>query len=243
MATFRNESFGRMVERTLKKVASTLRDHDVPFCLIGSLSAWARGGPESSHDLDFGIREQDIMKAAEALESIGMTMEIPPEDWLVKAWDGEPHAEGSVLVDLIYAPAAVDITDEVLARCDYMDVLAHSMPVLNASDLMIMKLLSLREQHLNYTSTIATARAIREQVDWQRVRDVTACSPYAQGFFTMAVLLGICPPVDDTEAGPAVDVVATMQRSFRGQPGKYDERRRLRQHLSLRRSSPVQPIS
>lgn len=228
MATFRNASFGRMVDGTLKKTAAALRDAGVPFCVIGSLSAWVRGGPESSHDLDFGIRSTDILKAAQALEKIGMTIEMPPEDWLIKAWDGEPNAEGSTLVDLIYAPSGVEITDEVLARAQTMDVLAHRMPVLCPTDLMVMKLLSLREQNLNLTSTIATARAVREQIDWAVLRERTAGSPYARGFFTMAEGLDICPPAGQ-EKDPSLALSGVQKAAMSG--GDYEQREQLARHL------------
>lgn len=232
MATFRNQSFERIIVGGLKRTATVLRDNDIPFCLIGSLSAWVRGGPESSHDLDFGIREQDVVRAAHALEADGYTLEVPPEDWLVKAWVGKPDDEDSILVDLIYAPSGVTITDEVLARADEMDVLAHRMPVLSATDLMVMKLLSLREQHLNLTSTIATARGVREQIDWDDLRSRCDHSPYAAGFFVMAERLGICPPQGQGN-GPANHVLADMQQDAR-QPGS-EARRALIEHLADKR--------
>lgn len=237
MATFRNPSFERIVQTALKKTAAALRDADVPFCLIGSLSAWVRGGPESSHDLDFGIRAEDIMRAAEALEAVGMEIEIPPEDWLIKALDRHPEDKSSdapVLVDLIYAPSGVVITDEVLARADYMDVLAHKMRVLDATDLMVMKLLSLREQHLNMTSSISTARAIREQIDWSDLRVRCEGSPYAAGFFVIAEELGICPPADDgCASGAANTVLASMQVGTRLED-IHRQREMLVEHLRAR---------
>src|SRR4051794_38005527 len=99
VTTFSNPSFERLVEGTLKRASAALRDASVPYCLMGSLAAWVRGGPESSHDLDFGIRAQDMLRAAEALEGIGFTIEVPPEEWLVKAWDGEPGGPEATLVD------------------------------------------------------------------------------------------------------------------------------------------------
>lgn len=233
MATFRNQSFERIIVGGLKRTATVLRDNDIPFCLIGSLSAWVRGGPESSHDLDFGIREQDVVRAAQALEANGYVLEVPPEDWLVKAWVGKPGEEDSILVDLIYAPSGVVITDEVLARADEMDVLAHKMPVLSATDLMVMKLLSLREQHLNLTSTISTARSVREQIDWDALRERSEHSPYAAGFFVMAERLGICPPRGEGH-GPANHVLADMQQGSR-RPGSQ-ARRDLLAHIAAPRN-------
>lgn len=222
MASFRNPSFGRMVEGTLKRVAATLRDAGVPFCLIGSLSAWARGGPESSHDLDFGIRREDVLRAASALADAGMVIEIPPEDWLIKAWDGHPDEPDATLVDLIYNPSGMPVTDEVLDRADEMDVLAMRMRVLSPTDLLAMKLLALRENHLDLTSTIATARAIREQIDWDQARRLTAHSPYARGFFVMAEGLGICSA--GAGAGTST-VVSDLQRA--GRPAQHPEREQL----------------
>lgn len=236
MATFRNPSFARMVDGTLKRTAAALRDADVPFCLIGSLSAWVRGGPESSHDLDFGIRACDITKAAHALQAVGMSIEIPPEDWLIKAWDGAPNNPESTLVDLIYAPSGVAITDEVLQRADLMDVLAQRIRVLSATDLMVMKLLSLREQNLNLTSTIATARAVREQIAWDDLRARCAVSPYAQGFFVMAEQLGICPPAG-AGAHP-MGVIAEIQRAT-GSAQELEQRRELAASLNGRHLRPA----
>ncbi len=234
MADFRNPSFERLVESTLKSTAAALRDADVPFCLVGSMAAWVRGGPESSHDLDLGLRECDLLRAAEALEGIGMQIEIPPEDWLVKAWHGEPGDDDAVFVDLIYSASGLEIDDEVLARADELQVLSHGMKVLDPSDLMVSKLLSLREQHLVYTSTVATARAIREQVDWADVRRRTDHSPYAAAFFTMAERLAIVPPADGAPPpGRPVDALAGLRSDAPG-GREYQQRRRLIEHLAGR---------
>jgi hypothetical protein len=39
-----------------------------------------------------------------------MRIERPPEEWLYKAWNDD------VMVDLIFRPSGLDVTDEVLAR-------------------------------------------------------------------------------------------------------------------------------
>ena len=41
------------MQETLKRSAAALRDAEIPFALAGGLAVWARGGPESDHDLDF----------------------------------------------------------------------------------------------------------------------------------------------------------------------------------------------
>ena len=88
------------IEHALKRAAAALREADVPFLLGGSLASWARGGPETRHDLDLMIKPEDAERALEALAEAGMRPERPPEEWLLKAWDGD------VLVDLIFVPRA-----------------------------------------------------------------------------------------------------------------------------------------
>src|SRR5215212_4343936 len=111
------------LEATLKKAAAALREAQVPFLLGGSLASWARGGPETRHDLDLMIKREDVDRALDALEQAGMRAERPPEEWLVKAWDGD------VLVDLIFWPCGLPIDDEVITRGETMSVLSMEMRV------------------------------------------------------------------------------------------------------------------
>src|SRR5919108_5794608 len=106
------------IEATLKKAASALRGANVPFLLGGSLASWARGGPESRHDLDLMIKRDDVEPALDALKAAGMRAEDPPEEWLVKAWDDD------VLVDLIFSPKGLVIDDDLIARGDEISVLS-----------------------------------------------------------------------------------------------------------------------
>src|SRR3954453_1653035 len=86
------------IEASLKRSVAALRDAGIPFLLGGSLASWARGGPETRHDLDLIIKPDDAEQALEALQQAGMRTERPPEEWLLKAYDGD------TLVDLIYCP-------------------------------------------------------------------------------------------------------------------------------------------
>jgi predicted nucleotidyltransferase len=173
------------IEATLKKSAAALRDAEIPYALGGSLAAWARGGPESCKDLDFMVREQDAERALAALVETGMRADHPPEDWLVKAWDGD------VLVDLIHHAVGVPITDQVLERADVMSVFSVTMRVLALEDVISSKLLALNEHELDYESVLTISRAVREQVDWDQVRARTAESPYARAFFALLEELGL----------------------------------------------------
>jgi predicted nucleotidyltransferase len=169
----------------LKRVAAALRDAEVPFALGGGLSAWARGGPPSENDVDLLIREEDRERAHEVLEAIGLRTEVPPEGWLVKAYDDE------IRIDLIYRPSGLVIDDEFLARCDEMSVQAVWMLVMPVDDLLVSKLLSLSEHHLDFGRALEIARALREQVDWDDVRRRTETSPFARAFLNLVAELGV----------------------------------------------------
>jgi len=82
MATDDEQPFSDL-EDALKKSAAALRGAGVPFLLGGSLASWARGGPETRHDLDLVIKPEDVARATEALEQAGLKPEDPPEEWLV----------------------------------------------------------------------------------------------------------------------------------------------------------------
>ena len=172
---------------TMKKAAGALRDADVPFLLTGGLAAWARGGPESDHDVDFLLKHEDADRALEVLEKAGMRPDRPPEGWLYKAWDGD------VFVDLIFHPTGMEVTDETIERGDDMQVYATPMRVAALEDILVTKLLSINDQKLDFGSVVEMTRAIREQVDWQDVRSRTAESPYAKAFFTLIEELGVVP--------------------------------------------------
>jgi hypothetical protein len=180
---------------TLKNVAATLRDADVPFALCGGLAAWARGGPPTEKDIDLLIREDDRERAHAALAAAGFRTETPPEGWLVKAFDGD------ILIDLIYRPSGLVVDDELLARCDEMSVHALTMKVMPIDDLMSSKLLALAEHHLDFGPPLEIARALREQIDWARLWERTEGSPFARTFFTLLRELGIL--TDVPERSPA----------------------------------------
>ena len=173
------------IEGALKRSAAALREANIPFLLGGSLASWARGGPETRHDLDLMIKEEDVEAALEALERVGMRREDPPEEWLVKAWDGD------VLVDLIFHPKGMPITDEVIERGEEMAVLSMHMRVMALEDVMVTKLMAISEHHLRYESLLAMSRALRERIDWPAVRRRTEDTPFARAFFVLLDGLGI----------------------------------------------------
>ena len=173
------------IEHALKRAAAALRDAGIPFLLGGSLASWARGGPETRHDLDLIIKPEHAERALEALREAGMRPERPPEEWLLKAWDAD------TLVDLIYCPKGLRVDDELIARGEELSVLGMDIRVMALEDVMATKLLALTEHSLRYESLLQISRALREQIDWPAVRDRTQGSPFARAFFVLLEGLGI----------------------------------------------------
>jgi predicted nucleotidyltransferase len=189
------------IERTLKRATAALRDAGVPFLLGGSIASWARGGPETRHDLDLIVKEEDAERGLEVLAQTGMRPERPPEGWLFKAWDGD------VQVDLIFAPKGLEMTDEVIERGEEMEVLAIRIRVMALEDVLATKLLALDEHSLDYSSLLQIVRALREQIDWEAVRERTNSSPYAKPFFVLVEELGIAPAAQRAAGRSRVRVV------------------------------------
>ena len=169
----------------MKKAAAALRDAGIPFALGGGLAAYARGGPESGHDVDFLVKPEDAERAQQTLVGAGMRAENPPEPWLLKVYDGD------ALIDLIFDPNGGPVTDEWMERADELEVNAMRLPVASLEDVLVSKLLALDEQEPDYKSVLEMARAVREQVDWDAVRARTQDSPWAKAFFTLVEELGI----------------------------------------------------
>jgi hypothetical protein len=188
------ERFGPILA-TLRKTVAILREAEIPYLVGGSLAAWARGGPEVTNDLDLMVRRADAERALQLLVEAGMRPERPPEEWLLKAWDGD------VLVDLIFCTVEGEVTDEVLAAGEEMTVTSVAMNVLRLEDMFALRLQTLNEHYLDYSALLKMARALREQVDWDAVRARVRHTPYGRAFFTMLEGLGVVE--EPAGAGPA----------------------------------------
>ena len=188
MPTDESPRFPELLD-AMKLAAATLREAGIPCLLGGGLAGWARGGPPTEHDVDFFVREEDAERALAALTNAGMKPERPPEGWLFKAYhDG-------TLIDLIFRPSGGPIGDEHFARGEELEVAAQHVTVASLDDVMTTKLLSLSEQDPDFASVLEFARSLREQIDWDFVRERTTESPFARAFFTLTEELGI---VDQT---------------------------------------------
>ncbi len=171
-----------LILTAMKHAAAELRDHELEFALAGGLAVYARGGPESGHDVDFVLRPDDAQQALELLGRSGFHCERPPEGWLYKVYD-----DRGAMIDLIFAPNnRPEAVDGILERADEMEVYAITMKVMSVTDVLATKLLALKEHEVDYESVLAVARACREQIDWDVLRRTTEGHPYAKAFFTLA---------------------------------------------------------
>jgi len=186
-------SFEELLE-TLKRSSAALREGGVPFVLGGGLAIWARGGPETEHDLDYFVKPEDAERALQVLAAAGFRPEKPPEGWLYKAWDGE------VLVDVIFEPRGLVVDDELMARAEEREVMAIGIRLMALEDVLVSKLMSLDEHSADYSQILLMTRTLRERIDWRDLRARTSASPFAKAFFTLAEELGIAPRPDSGAA-------------------------------------------
>ena len=177
------------LREALKRVAVALKDAEIPFALMGGYAVWARGGPESLHDVDFLIAEEDAANARQALADQGLELVDAPEDWLFKV------ATDGAVVDLIFRVTGQPASREVLEDVDELEVLSVMMPVLSSTEIMVQKLYTLSEHYCDFGAVIPVARALREQVDWGRVRAEVGDNDFAAALLFLLERLDVVPPV------------------------------------------------
>ena len=169
----------------LKRVAVALKQGDVPFALCGGYAAWVRGAPEPDHDADFLVPAAEAERAAKVLAEAGLQVVDPPEDWLTKV------VQGGSFVDVLWRTCGVPVEQDLIERAEDMPVLSVHMPVLEATDIVVTKLMALDEHYCDYGRLLPVARALREQVDWDRVRREVADNDFAAVFLVLLDRLGI----------------------------------------------------
>ncbi|MFI5776546.1 nucleotidyltransferase family protein [Nocardia sp. NPDC051570] len=171
--------------QALTRVVNTLLEAEIPCAVAGGYAVHARGGPASDRDVDIFVKPADIERARHALGRAGLRLVDPPEDWLTRAYDGETP------VDLIFRPNYRPVTDEILSRATRMRIGPVAAPVVSGADLLVDRLMVLDPHRLDFTALMHIARALRDQMDWSRVRADTAASPYARAFLGLLDDLGI----------------------------------------------------
>jgi len=170
----------------LKRAASALRAQGPDFALAGSYALWVFGGPEPVHDVDFVVAEPDTEKAAETLEEAGFRIERTPEDWLFKAC-----VEDDFVIDVLHRLNGVPVDKQTIVAAEELDVLAIRMRVLAPTEVLREKLHSLNEHHCDFAALLPAVRAVRERLDWERIRADTADSPFAAAFLVLVERLNL----------------------------------------------------
>ncbi len=170
----------------MRKAAGAFRDAEIPFVLAGSIAVYAHGGPDTDHDVDFLVKPADAERALEALGQAGFRTHKPPEGWLYKALD-----PAGAMIDVIFCPTTGPVDDALLERADVVEVHAIHVPVLSPTDVLASKLLALREHNLDFAPMLEIARSLREQIEWDDLRERTSGSAYAKPFFTLVEELGL----------------------------------------------------
>ena len=96
------------------------------------------------------------------------------------------------MVDILFRANAEPVTRETLiADGEPMEVESVLLPVLSATDLMIQRLNAMEEHSCDFGQTLPVARAVREQVAWDQVRERTAANPFATAFVFLLERLGV----------------------------------------------------
>ena len=170
----------------LKHAASALKADGPEFALAGSYALWAYGGPEPVHDVDFVVAEEDTEAAALTLEKAGFRIDRTPEDWLFKAC-----VEQQFVIDVLHQLNGTPVDADMIASAEELDVLAIRMRVLSPTHVVTEKLNSLNEHHCDFAALLPAVRAVRERVDWDRLRADTAENDFAVAFLVLTDRLGI----------------------------------------------------
>jgi hypothetical protein len=184
----------------LRRAASALKQNGPDFALGGSYALWVHGAPEPVHDVDVVVAETDAERAAQTLGEAGFDIERTPEDWLLKA------RSGGALVDVLHRLCGEPVDAELLARAEQHDVLGVRIPVLPPTEMITVKLRSLTEHHCDFAGLLPAVRAVREQLDWTRIRKETADNDFAVAFLVLTDRLGISSthgPGGSTDPGVA----------------------------------------
>jgi hypothetical protein len=179
------------VRDLLKRTAVALKQDGVPFALCGGYAAWVRGAPEPDHDADFLVPLADAERAAKALADAGLEVLDPAEDWLLKVVGGD------AFVDVLWRTCGRPVEADLIERAEVLPVLSVQMPVLAATDILTTKLMALDEHYCDFARLLPVARALREQVDWARVRADVADNDFAVVFLLLLERLGIIEPIAD----------------------------------------------
>ncbi|MET8246387.1 hypothetical protein ABZV31_19380 [Streptomyces sp. NPDC005202] len=175
-----------------KQVGAFLKKKGHAFALAGSVAVYAHGGSENlQHDADFCVRPEDAEAVADTLREGGLTVYTPPEDWLLKAKCFDQD------IDIIFELAHQPVSPAMLNRAEELSVDSVHMPVLAPTDLLWSLIAAFSEHHCDFGAVLPIARALREKVDWDRVRHACGDEPMPAAFFFLLERLNVIAPQEE----------------------------------------------
>ncbi|WP_431683212.1 nucleotidyltransferase family protein [Kitasatospora sp. KL5] len=172
-----------------KQVARLLKASGHRFALAGSVAAYAHGVPRRTlHDTDFCVLRDEVDALTEVLNTAGLRVWSPPDDWLVKTeFQGQQ-------IDLIFSLSDRPVTEDLLERAVSRPVDSVWMPVLAPTDLMASQLTAFSEHHCDFGRVLPIARTLREQIDWAELRSRCRGLPMAEAFLYLLERLDVIEP-------------------------------------------------
>ncbi|MDO0924470.1 nucleotidyltransferase family protein [Streptomyces sp. TG1A-8] len=172
-----------------KQIGALLKKRGHPFALAGSVAVYAHGGSRHlQHDADFCVLPGDAEAVAASLREAGLEVRQPPEDWLLKT---TCHGQD---VDIIFALAHRPVTKDMLDRAQRLPVDSVIMPVLSPTDLIRSLISAFSEHYCDFGSVLPVARAVREKVDWDEVRDACGDEPMPAAFLFLLERMNVIDP-------------------------------------------------
>ncbi|MFE0512707.1 hypothetical protein, partial [Streptomyces sp. NPDC058964] len=175
-----------------KQVGALLKRKGHAFALAGSVAAYAHGGYVNlQHDADFCVVPDDAEAVAATLRDAGLTVRVPPEDWLLKATCFGQD------IDIIFELSHRPVGEDLLHRAQEIPVDSVRMPVLAPTDLMVSLLTAFSEHYCDFGAVLPVARALREKVDWADVRRLCGEEPMPAAFLFLLERLNVIDPAKE----------------------------------------------
>jgi hypothetical protein len=108
------------------------------------------------------------------------------------------------------------VDDDLIARGEEREVMAIGIRLMALEDVLTSKLMALDEHSADFSKLLLMTRTLREQIDWQALRDRTRESAFAKAFFTLAEELEIAPQPDAALGGPTAPASRPRVRVLEG---------------------------